>query len=320
MFYSQSQQLESHLHAIDEHWQACQRGFFDTPHGRLFYTYHIPEQAKFSLVLVNGRIESAHKYRELLWELAQNHIAVFTYDHPGQGYSPRLLRDKQIGYVRRFEDYTVTLHCFMEQVVNRHNSLPLFMLAHSMGGAITCDYLALFKPSHIKGAYLSAPMLGINTAPYPPWFAEALAGLACLVGFGKQYAIGQQHYQSKPFYDNDLTDCPIRYALFRGLYDQYPELQLGGVSFAWLYTALQKCRTFKGLELDTPLRIATASQDSIVDNQAQKLFTKQQPNATRAEFLGKHELLCEQDTTRKAVLEDFYTFTAELLTAKETGS
>lgn len=36
MFYSQSQQLESHLPEIDEHWQGCQKGFFDTPHGSYF--------------------------------------------------------------------------------------------------------------------------------------------------------------------------------------------------------------------------------------------------------------------------------------------
>ncbi|MGA4605512.1 alpha/beta fold hydrolase [Pseudoalteromonas maricaloris] len=320
MFYSQSKQLESHLPEIDKHWQGCQKGFFDTPHGRLFYAYHIPEKATFSLVLVNGRIESAHKYRELLWEFAQNNIAVFTYDHPGQGYSPRLLKDKQIGYVRRFEDYAATLHCFMDQIVAKQNTLPLFILAHSMGGAITCDYLTLFAPHNIEGVYLSAPMLGINTTPYPAWFAEGLAGAACLFGLGKHYALGQVHYHNKPFQDNDLTDCPIRYALFRGLYDQFPELQLGGVSFAWLYTALHKCRSFQDIKLDLPIRIATASEDSIVDNQAQVHFAAHRDNVTVTEFIGKHELLCEQDNTRKAVLDDFYAFTAELLSAKETGS
>lgn len=320
MFYSCSEQLESHLPEIDKHWQQCQRGFFDTPHGKLFYVYHIPKRPRFALVLVNGRIESAHKYRELLWELAQNNIAVYTYDHLGQGYSPRLLKNKHIGYVKRFDDYAATLHCFMQQVVNPHNTLPLFILAHSMGGAITCNYLALYNPSNIKGVYLSAPMLGINTAPYPAWVAEAIAGLACLVGLGKQYAIGQQQYQSKPFQDNDLTNCPIRYALFRGLYDQYPELRLGGVSFAWLYTALQKCRALTKIELNIPVRVACATHDSIVDNKAQIRFAAHHDKVTRTEFAGKHELLCEQDITRRAVLRDFYEFTGVLPSASDTGS
>ena len=319
-FYSTSQQLEQHLPDIDQHWQQAQKGFFNSPFGRLFYTYHIPANATHAVVLVNGRIESAHKYRELLWELSQNRLAVFTFDHPGQGYSERLLPDTQIGYVRRFENYAEALHCFMTDIVCKHTQLPIVLLAHSMGAAISCDYLQLFQPKQVVAGYLSAPMLGINTAPYPTWVAQAIAATACLLGLGKRYAIGQTQYLEKPFADNDLTHCPERYALFRGLYNQYPELQLGGVSFAWLNAALRKCQALQHVNIKVPLRIASAEQDTVVDNLAQRQFAAKQPHTTITSFAGKHELLCEQDSTRKAVLDDFYAFIVSLETAKETGS
>ncbi|TMP31436.1 alpha/beta hydrolase [Pseudoalteromonas rubra] len=312
MYYSESTHLTDNLVHIRAHWERCQKGTFSSGVGPLFYACHIPQRAKFAVVLVNGRIESAHKYQELMWELARNQIAVFTFDHPGQGLSGRFLANLHIGYIDTFTQYGDCLDAFMQEVVTSQWQGDTMILAHSMGGAIACDYLSRFTTS-VKGAFLSAPMLAINTAPYPAWFAHGVASTACLLGLGKCYAIGQADYLPKAFEDNELTQCKHRYALFRQLYRDNPGLQLGGVSFRWLQQALQFTRNIEQLQITLPLSIASAEYDSIVSSTAQEQFAQRQTHCQIQSYPGKHELLCETDTIRRAVLDQFYTFAEQLL-------
>ncbi|MDK1312591.1 alpha/beta hydrolase [Pseudoalteromonas ardens] len=312
MFYSDSNHLIDNLPYIEAHWKRCDQGTFESPLGPLFYACHIPEQAHFAVILVNGRIESAHKYQELLWELANNQIAVFTFDHPGQGLSGRFLDNEHIGYIPRFTQYGDCLDAFFTQIVLPKWQGKSVILAHSMGGAIACDYLSRFS-SPVAGAFLSAPMFAINTAPYPDWFARGIASLACNLGLSKHYAIGQTDYQPKAFTDNELTQCEQRYTLFRQLYQAHSALQLGGVSFRWLQQALTFTTDLTKLRINLPLSIASAQQDSIVCPAAHTMFAANNNACQLSHYPGKHELLCEVDTIRRAVLEQFYTFAAQLV-------
>ncbi|MCF6435314.1 alpha/beta fold hydrolase [Pseudoalteromonas sp. MMG022] len=320
-FYSYSASLALHNGDIEKHWQRSQQGYFAGSSGRLFYSYHLPAAAKYSVVLVSGRIESAWKYQELLWELAQNNIAVFTYDHIGQGLSERLTSNPQVGYVRKFSDYADDLNTFINNIVRPQQKGELFILAHSMGAAITCDYLARHD-NHISGAFLSAPMFDIHTHNTPYKLAKWIAKMGCWLGFSKYYAIGQSNYLNLPFDENQLTHCHTRYQRFRTLYQNEAELCLGGVSFGWLNQAFKFISSIPKLEIHCPLFIASAEQDDVVDNHAQQRFAQNHPTAQLHSFAGaRHELLCEQDTIRYAVMEHFYQFCDDLaLTAKDTGS
>ncbi|NOU51613.1 alpha/beta fold hydrolase [Pseudoalteromonas sp. JBTF-M23] len=320
-FYSYSTQLAQHNSDIERHWQRSEQGYLKAPSGKLFYSYHIPKTAKYSVVLVNGRIESAWKYQELLWELAQNNIAVFTYDHIGQGLSERLTGNAQTGYVSRFTDYGDDLNAFIEKVVMPRQKGPLFILAHSMGAAISCDYLSRY--SHpISGAFLSAPMFDINTHNTPYKLAKWLAKIGCWLGLGKHYAVGQSNYFPVPFEENQLTHCHIRYQRFRSLYQNEAELCLGGVSYGWLNQTFNFIEKIPNLIIQTPLFIVSAEQDEVVDNRAHARFIETHPDAQlRTIANAKHELLCETDDIRQTVLKEFYQFCDNLgLTTKETGS
>ncbi|MBQ4814152.1 alpha/beta fold hydrolase [Pseudoalteromonas luteoviolacea] len=318
MIYSNSTELPHNLACIEQHWQHCNKGILNSSLGDIFYAYHIPKNPRYTVVLVNGRIESAHKYQELLWELAQNNIGVITYDHPGQGMSSRLVDNPQVGHIHSFCQFAKVLNLVVEQLVVPTTQNWLFM-AHSMGGAIVCDYLSQYPESKAKGAFLCAPMLGINTSPYPFWIAHNLAKLACLLGRDKHYAIGQQDYQAKPFTENELTHCEYRYDLFRQLYEKHLQLQLGGVSFGWLNAALSLTKKLSKEIIKHPLSIASANQDTIVKASTHHEFAQRQPHCALKTYQGKHELLCESDPIRNAVLSQFYAF-AESVTLNETGS
>ena len=63
--------------------------------------------------------------------------------------------------VRRFDDFTVTLNIFYKMVVEWQPGVPIFILGHSMGGAITSYYL-LDHQEDFKGAILSAPAVKVG--------------------------------------------------------------------------------------------------------------------------------------------------------------
>ncbi|MBQ4851186.1 alpha/beta fold hydrolase [Pseudoalteromonas sp. MMG012] len=320
-FYSHSTELAKHQVAIEQHWQNCQQGYFSTPQGTLFYAYHIPRAAKYSLVLVNGRIESVWKYQELLWELAKNNIAVFSYDHIGQGLSTRTLANSHIGHVRRFNDYSEDLHYFIKNIVEPNAVGETFILAHSMGAAISYEYLCHYENS-ISGAFFSAPMFDIQTHEVPYALAKFIAHVGCIFGFSKHYAFGQKGYAPPEFWENKLTQCATRYQRFRTLYHNEPELRLGGVSFNWLAQVFKYVAKANALSTTTPIHIASANNDMIVNNQAQFSMATRHDNVTLSQYVeARHELLCETDDIRHAVLTDMYEFYDALaFTAKDTGS
>lgn len=139
------------------------------------------EKVDRAILIVNGRVESYLKYQELAWDLWRQGYSLYLIDHRGQGMSGRMLDDPQKGYVDQFDDYVVDLKQFHDQIIMAEQPAKLFLLAHSMGGAISARYLERW-PEDIKAAVLSSPMLGINLSGLPKWLAKGLAATLGTVG------------------------------------------------------------------------------------------------------------------------------------------
>ncbi|MGL5556200.1 MAG: alpha/beta fold hydrolase, partial [Aeromonas veronii] len=151
--------------------------------GGVTIRYAALRQAKVdrAILIVNGRVESYLKYQELAWDLWRQGYSLYLIDHRGQGMSDRMLDDPQKGYVDQFDDYVVDLKQFHDQIIMADQPAKLFLLAHSMGGAISARYLERW-PDDIKAAVLSSPMLGINLGGLPKWLAKGLASTIGTVG------------------------------------------------------------------------------------------------------------------------------------------
>ncbi|ELM3618586.1 alpha/beta fold hydrolase, partial [Aeromonas sobria] len=204
--------------------------------------YAALRQAKVdrAILIVNGRVESYLKYQELAWDLWRQGYSLYLIDHRGQGMSGRMLDDPQKGYVDHFDDYVVDLKQFHDQIIMADQPAKLFLLAHSMGGAISARYLERW-PDDIKAAVLSSPMLGINLGGLPKWLAKGLATTIGTVGdwIGEPpYGPGQGGYQDHGFADNGLTHSQSRYQAFRQLYELHPQIQLGGATAHWIYQGI----------------------------------------------------------------------------------
>lgn len=275
------------------------------------------EKVDRAILIVNGRVESYLKYQELAWDLWRQGYSLYLIDHRGQGMSGRMLSDHNKGYVDQFDDYVVDMKQFHDQIIMADKPAKLFLLAHSMGGAISARYLERW-PDDIRAAVLSSPMLGINLGGLPKWLAKGLATTIGTVGgwFGEPpYGPGQGPYQDHGFADNELTHSQSRYQAFRQIYEQHPQIKLGGATAHWIYQGITgaDAAIADAGAIKTPLLLLQAGNDSVVDNAAQDAF------CTKANCEGGkplriegawHELFIESDDKRQPALTAMLDFFA----------
>jgi lysophospholipase len=300
--------------------QQVKTGSMTTPDGvTLAYAYVIPPQARSALLLVQGRTEAYLKYQELYFDLAAQGVAVFSLDHRGQGLSPRELEDPHKGHISDFALYSQDQQQFIAEVVKTQTQLPLNLLAHSMGGAVAVQLLAQ-QPTLIRRAVLTSPMIAPNaTVAFSEQDGCYLAAAFdwscpdCYAGF-----VAQPYPQDQSFADNILTSSKARYQLFRDLYKQQPQLQLGGPTWSWLTQACDVAEQMPQLahQIKTPVLMLQSGAEQAVSNSAQQQFCQElgpQCAGGKVEtFAGaKHELLFEADNIRDQALQKIMAFLAE---------
>jgi len=144
-----------------------------TPEGyRLFEHRWTPDNlpVRADIVFVHGIVEHAGRYADFAERLNQIGLAVRAYDLRGHGRSegPRV-------YVRSFSEHIDDLDRFIASVREEHPERPLFLMGHSMGGAIVARWVIENNPD-LNGLILSAPAVLAGRGALP-WFRHmALLG------------------------------------------------------------------------------------------------------------------------------------------------
>lgn len=304
--------------AINPFWKSAVNcgHFVGKDEVEVHYAWCIPANPVASVVISSGRIESYLKYKELMFDLYQNGFAVFILDHRGQGLSGRMTHDPQHGYVADFDDYIDDLVTFVKDIVTPRQQGPLRLLCHSMGGAIGALTL-LREPTLFDKAVLASPMFGIKPA-LPNWLANSLIQIGLSFNrLRKQesgYFFGQTPYIAFPYALNKLTHSKSRYSLFRQLYDEEGQLQLGGVTTEWLRAAHSAMHYIEknAHRMTTPSLVLSAEADSIIDNKRQQRVANSMPNA-QVEVIADayHEVFTERDDIRNQALAMVFDFLAE---------
>jgi acylglycerol lipase len=113
------------------------------------------------LVIVHGAGEHSGRYGHVAQRLVGEGFAVYALDHRGHGRSdgPRALID---GIDRAVAD----IDGLVTMARGARPELPVFMLAHSMGGTFGVQY-ALAHQDRLAGLILSAPLAALDAAPAP---------------------------------------------------------------------------------------------------------------------------------------------------------
>jgi lysophospholipase len=269
-------------------------------------------EAKGMIVIVNGSTESWLKYGELFLDLYHHGYSLVSYDHRGQGLSPHLLQSNpQIGHIDVFSLYADDLNALVQHVILPSNHGKLYLLAHSMGGAVSIDYLERFH-SPFTAVALSAPLIRINTSPYPESVTRLLITLLNAAGMGAHYAPGKHdHDPAEPFEGNPITSSRKRWEAGQLVWKNHPDAVLGGPSINWVDQAMARTALFrKNLpKIKERILILQAGKDQFVMCPDQDMASKAIPEATLVRFPdAKHEILMESDPIREKAIQAILNF------------
>jgi lysophospholipase len=322
----QSELSERFKREVEPYWEQQGRsGRFTGVGGvEIAYMTFIQPDEKGAVVISSGRTESYVKYKELIHDLGRLGYSVYIHDHRGQGFSQRLLPDPYKGHVEQFDDYVQDLDRFVRTVVLTRPHKTLFLLAHSMGGAIATRYIEQY-PQVFAAAALSSPMhapnakILISAESSCLWFESTdLVCKDCYAGFVPK------PYNPQPFEGNEYTHSSERYTIFRDAYRKDPQVQLGGPTRAW---AAQACAETAILASDArririPVLVLQAGADTAVTPEGQNEFCASLLKSTGhacyqngpIRFEGaRHELFIEADEYRIPALNTILDFFAERL-------
>ena len=301
--------------AIASELDACrQEGTFQSFDGKpLYYEYFQAQGSRGAVVIAHGLSEFTGKYHEFAWYLLNQGYDVFLYDQRCHGRSCRLTDRQDMIHTDHFTDYYKDLHCFVENVVRRATDLPLYLYAHSMGGAVAIQYMARY-PEIFTKAVLSAPMIQPLTGNVPPVVARW--GLSAYLLFGngkKKFWLADEFDPEYPF------SCSQDRSLAR--FQRNMEIRLANPCYCttpqtnrWIQQSLllRPKLTRKSFlrKLQTPILMLCAEQDKVVCFQAQTQFAKNCPvcrqivipGATHSMLWGTQEVIA---ANVQAVLDHF---------------
>lgn len=122
-------------------------------------SWHPEGRARAVLVIHHGLKSQSEHYSELAVRLARVGIAVYAYDMRGHGRSAgrRATLDD-------FQDLLSDLSQFVTKVRAREPERPLFILGHSVGGAVVTLHQIEKKPN-IAGLIVLAPAIRVDRMP-----------------------------------------------------------------------------------------------------------------------------------------------------------
>jgi lysophospholipase len=268
-------------------------------------------------VLLQGLTEYLEKYEETAGELTRQGFTVLSIDWRSQGASERRVGNQK-GHVASFDEYDADLQAMILRMVQKRTQatpdIPVFALAHSMGGHILLRFLH-DNSRRFACAVLLAPMLDVDTGRFTPWQTWAAATLFNLHKPSTRFVFGCEERDplTLSFSENLLTSDEARYARNVAYLKAQPYLRICGPSFGWLGAALKSMRRMRSprfiANITTPLLIFGAGNDKVVHVEAIREFAKHAPNARYVEIAeAKHEILMENDAIRARFWKEFDPF------------
>ncbi len=148
-----------------EHIEGSFRGHKDL---NLYYQSWLPAgHPKARLLVVHGWAEHSGRYTNLVNYFVAKDYAVCGLDHRGHGRSEGLR-----GYVERFSDYVTDLKTFSDIVRGGHGDTKIFLVGHSMGGAIATAYTIRYQ-RELAGLLLSGAALKLPSGQSPALIVAA---------------------------------------------------------------------------------------------------------------------------------------------------
>ncbi|MBT9502744.1 MAG: alpha/beta fold hydrolase [Burkholderiaceae bacterium] len=218
----------------------------------------------------------------------------------GQGFSSRLA-DDNIGYVDDFGNYVTDLSALVSKVQQQRpsGSKPLFLLAHSMGGAIAALYLGSGQPTPFAPAPFVTPMmepwangdpsLGFEVPFLSPTIVYGQADFDAMEKAGRANTGLNGLTQSSSRYRHNWGARAGRCEPMQSAHCGSPTAKVSGSSLRWFLQAGKASlsgRTQVAKEIGVPVLLVQGGKDQIVNPQAQKAFCRNMNAAGKAKCTG----------------------------------
>jgi lysophospholipase len=112
-----------------------------------------PKASKGTVILLHGYGDHTGVWKHVVSAVVKARYTVAIYDHPGHGLSSGVRAS-----IDDFSEYVSVLKDFL-RIARVHLPGPYHLVAHSMGGAVTLDYLLTVKQPGVEKIVLIAPLV-----------------------------------------------------------------------------------------------------------------------------------------------------------------
>ncbi|GGD40480.1 alpha/beta hydrolase [Sinisalibacter lacisalsi] len=254
-----------------------------------------------TVLIFPGRTEYVEKYGPAAAIYAAEGYAVLTLDWRGQGLTARAFPDRRLGHVLGFAEYQRDLAAALNLAGWLDLPMPMFLVAHSMGGCI--GLRALHEGLDVAAVAFSAPMWGMQMDAWERPLAWLSALAAPLPGIGGRltprttldHAIHVERFEG-----NTLTTDREMWDFMRHQLATHPDLTLGGPTLRWLRAALFETRALRRMAPPaTPALTFLGTNERIVE--VDPIREKMQAwSGARLEIVpdAEHEILMERPEVR----------------------
>ncbi len=295
-----------------------QDGYFESFDGKqIHYEQYLTPGAPGTVVIVHGFTESAEKFREMSYNFITMGYSVFAIDNRGHGLSYRKHPEAfEVVTVDRFEEYVEDLNKFVTDVVKpAAGDTPLYIYAHSMGGAIAVQYLQTY-PGVFRKAVLSAPMIQANSGPVSPAATKLLTGLFCAIGKRDQMVFIHHGFQPDRTYENSHDTSKARFDYYHAKRLANDKLKTASASYSWVREAMKVAKKNldpkRNANITIPVLLCQPEEDSSVISEKENEFISQLPNGRLVQFKKcKHEIYAAVDETVLEYLQTIQAFLEE---------
>ncbi|MBQ7637568.1 MAG: alpha/beta hydrolase [Clostridia bacterium] len=278
--------------------------------------YLVPD-AEGTVVIVHGFTESAEKFREMSYCFIKMGFNVFAVDNRGHGLSYRKRPEKtDVVTVDRFEEYVDDLDRLMETVVKPAvGDSPLYLYAHSMGGAVSVQYLQT-HPGVFKKAVLSAPMIQANSGPVSPGLTLAMTRFFCLIGKRDDMVFIHHGFDPDRTWEDSHDTSKARFDYYHKKRIENDCYKTASASYSWVKEAMKVAK--KNLDpercarITIPVLLCQPEQDSSVISEKEDEFISLIPDGRLVRFKNcKHEIYASVDETLLEYLQTIEAFYKE---------
>jgi alpha-beta hydrolase superfamily lysophospholipase len=176
--------------------------YFDGAGGlRIFTRSWRPEgEPRAVIVLVHGFNSHSGYYLWAAEQLVASGLAVYALDLRGRGRS-----DGERYYIDKFSEYQSDVDLLVKLARSREPGLPMFMLGHSAGGVIACNYV-LDHQSDFAGLVCESFAYQV---PAPDFALSVLKGISHLAPHAHVLKLKKEDFSRDPKVTQALLDDPL---------------------------------------------------------------------------------------------------------------